>query len=75
MPRCCHCEERSDVAIAMTDHRARLVIARYEAIHGAVVQGHGLPRYARNDGCGGMDCHATLAMTGAGAWIATLRSQ
>ena len=35
----------------------------------------GLPRFARNDGRRGLDCHASLAMTGGGMWIATLRSQ
>ena len=45
LPRFCNCEERSDVAIAMTP---LLVTARSEATWQS--RGHGLPRFARNDG-------------------------
>jgi hypothetical protein len=33
------------------------------ALLAMTIPGHGLPRFARNDDTGGMDCRATLAVT------------
>ena len=38
-------------------------------------RGAGLLHFARNDGEWGLDCFASLAMTGSGDWIASLCSQ